>query len=90
MTLLLLLLFLLAGMVNFVYTLIILRELAGDKQGLTFFDLRIYVLRNLKTYRAITRSKYGRVGSAYYGYLTTLALMILCAILALGSLAGGG
>jgi hypothetical protein len=90
MTLLLLLLFLLAGMINFVYTLIILRELAGDKQGLTFFDLRIYVLRNLKTYRAITRSKYGRVGSAYYGYLTTLALMVLCAILALGSLAGGG
>jgi hypothetical protein len=90
LTLFLLLLFLLDGTVNFVYTLIILRELAGDKQGLTFFDLRIYVLRNLKTYRAITRGKYGRVGSAYYGYLTTLVLMVLCAILALGSLAGGG
>jgi hypothetical protein len=90
MTLFFVIFFLLAGMVNFVYTLIILRELAGEKRGLTFFDLRIYVLRNLKTYRAITRSKYGRVGSAYYGYLTTLALMILCAILALGTLAGGG
>jgi hypothetical protein len=90
LTLLFLLLFLLAGMVNFVYTLIILRELAAEKQGLTFFDLRIYVLRNLKTYRAITRDKYGRVGSAYYGYLTTLVLMILCAIMALGALAGGG
>jgi hypothetical protein len=77
-------------MANFVYTLIILRELAAEKQGLTFFDLRIYVLRHLKTYRAITRDKYGRVGSAYYGYLLTLGLMVLLAVLALGSLAGGG
>ena len=72
---------------NFFFTLVILRELSSEKQGLSFFDLRWYVLKNLNTYKALTRSRYGRVGIPYYGYLATLATLILSAVLCLDSLA---
>lgn len=79
-------LFLLSGIANFAFTLMILRELAAEGKGLSFFDLRWYVLRNLNNYKALTRSRYGRVGLPYYGYLVTLAGLILSAILCLDSL----
>jgi hypothetical protein len=65
----------------------ILREIATEKQGLSFFDLRWYVLKNLGTYKRLTRTRYGKVGFPYYGYLASLAALILAAILCLDSLA---
>ena len=87
MTLFLGILFLLSGITNFAFTLMILRELTAEKKGLSFFDLRWYVLKNLDNYKALTRSRYGKVGFPYYGYLATLATLILSAILFLDSLA---
>ncbi|HXV21913.1 MAG TPA: hypothetical protein VD811_13075 [Desulfuromonadales bacterium] len=87
MTLFFGILFLLSGITNFAFTLMILRELAAEKKGLSFFDLRWYVLKNLNNYKTLTRSRYGRVGFPYYGYLTTLATLILSAVLFLDSLA---
>lgn len=80
------LIFLLSGIMNFFFTLMILRELSSEKQGLSFFDLRWYVLKNLNNYKELTKSRYGRVGFPYYGYLTTLAALILAAALCLNSL----
>lgn len=80
-------LFLLFGITNFAFTLMILRELAAEKQGLGFFDLRWYVLKNLGTYKTLTRTRHGKVGIPYYGYLATLAGLILSGILCLDSLA---
>lgn len=80
-------LFLLFGITNFAFTLMILRELTTEKKGLSFFDLRWYVLKNLSVYKALTRARYGKVGFPYYGYLTTLAGLILSAVLCLDSLA---
>lgn len=80
-------LFLLSGIMNFAFTLRILRELSSEKQGLSFFDLRWYVLKNLNTYKDLTRSRDGRVGIPYYGYLATLAALVLSAALFLDSLA---
>jgi hypothetical protein len=79
-------LFLLFGVTNFAFTLMILRELTTEKKGLSFFDLRWYVLRNLNHYKALTRSRYGKVGFPFYGYLATLGGLILSAILCLDSL----
>jgi hypothetical protein len=79
--------FLLSGITNFAFTLMILRELSTEKKGLSFFDLRWYVLKNLNTYKKLTRSRYGKVGFPYYGYLVTLAALVLSAILCLDSLA---
>jgi len=80
-------LFLLSGITNFAFTLMILRELSAEDKGLSFFDLRWYVLRNLNNYKALTQARYGRVGFPYYGYLATLAGLIVSAILCLDSLA---
>jgi hypothetical protein len=79
--------FLLSGITNFAFTLMILRELSTEKKGLSFFDLRWYVLKNLNTYKKLTRSRHGHVGFPYYGYLFTLAALVLSAILCLDSLA---
>ncbi len=87
MTLFYFILFLAAGIANFAFTILILRELATGKKGLSFFDLRWYVLKNLNTYKELTRSKHGRVGFAYYGYLATFAVMLVAAALCLDSLA---
>jgi hypothetical protein len=80
-------LFLLSGITNFAFTLMILRELTAEKKGLSFFDLRWYVLKNLNNYKTLTRSRDGKVGFPYYGYLATLAVLILSAVLFLDSLA---
>jgi hypothetical protein len=79
-------LFLLSGIINLAFTLMILRELTAEKKGLSFFDLRWYVLKNLNNYKALTKSRYGKVGFPYYGYLGTFAAMILSAVLFLDSL----
>jgi len=79
-------LFLVSGIANFAFTIMILRELAAETKGLSFFDLRWYVLKNLNNYRTLTRSKYGKVGFPYYGYLATLAALILSAVFFLDTL----
>lgn len=87
MTLIYGIIFLLSGITNFAFTLMILRELSTEKKGLSFFDLRWYVLKNLNTYKKLTRSRHGKAGFPYYGYLVTLAALVLSAILCLDSLA---
>jgi len=87
LTLFYFILFLACGLVNFAFTVAILRELAMEKKGLSFFDLRWYVLKNLGTYRELTRSKYGRTGLPYYGYLGSFGALLLALALLLDSLA---
>jgi hypothetical protein len=83
-----LLLLLGSGVINYIFTIAILRELAASRPGMHFFDLRWHVLKNLGTYRDLTRARYGRTGIPYYGYLATLAVLILSAALLLQSLGG--
>lgn len=86
MTLFFGILFLLSGITNFAFTIMILRELTAEKKGLSFFDLRWYVLKNLNNYKALTRARYGKVGFPYYGYLASFAALILSAVLFLDTL----
>jgi hypothetical protein len=78
--------FLLSGIINFAFTIMILRELTAETKGLSFFDLRWYVLKNLNNYKTLTRSRHGKVGFPYHGYLATLAALVLSAVLFLDSL----
>lgn len=87
MTLFFGILFLLSGIANFAFTITILRELTAEKKGLSFFDLRWYVLKNLNNYKTLTKSRDGKVGIPYYGYLGTFAALILSAVFFLESLA---
>jgi hypothetical protein len=64
----------------------IMRELGTANKAMSFFDLRLHVLKNLKKYREVTKAKYGRVGLAYFGYLATLGTLLLSVVLLLNSL----
>lgn len=86
MTVLYLVLLLVAALANYAFALAILKELSAAGRNTTFFDLRWFIFKNLKSYREISNSRYGRVGWAYYGYLATFAVMVLAAVLFLDSL----
>ncbi|BCR06146.1 hypothetical protein DESUT3_32150 [Desulfuromonas versatilis] len=81
-----LILLVLAGIVNFVFSFLILKEVAGENAKVNYFEIRWQVHKHLKTYKSATRAKTGRVGSAYYGYLGSLGLLIAFALLLLNSL----
>ncbi|MDO3379982.1 hypothetical protein [Geoalkalibacter halelectricus] len=86
MTLFFLILVLGFGIINYLCSIVIMRELAREKNSTLAFDLRWYVMKNLRRYRDMTREKYGRVGPAYYGYLASSACLFLSVVLLLDSL----
>ena len=73
----------LAGLVNFACSIMILRDLraAGIKVG--FYELRWQIHKHLKTYKQLCREQSGSPG-AYYGYLVSLLLLIGFVVLLLG------
>lgn len=77
---------LLCGLVNFFFSVMILRTLraAGVRVGL--FEMRWQVHRHLKTYRKVTAAETGKVGPAFFGYWISLAGLLLCAVLLVSSL----
>ena len=74
------------GLINLVYSILVVRGLAeaGVKVGL--YELRWQVHKHMKTYKQITIKRYGRVGFSYYGYLVSLVLLIFLALLLVLSL----
>ena len=86
MTVFYLVILLAAALANYAFALAILKELSAAGRNTSFFDLRWFIFKNLNTYRDISRSRYGRIGYPYYGYLATFAVLILSAILLLDSL----
>ncbi len=86
MTLTWLIVFVLSGIVNFVFSFLILRELATENIKVNYFELRWQVHKHLKTYKKITREKSGRIGAAYYGYLGTLGILVVSGLLFFASL----
>ena len=74
------------GLINLVYSILVVRGLAeaGVKVGL--YELRWQVHKHMKTYKQITIKRDGRVGFSYYGYLVSLVLLIFLALLLVLSL----
>jgi len=79
-------LFLISGMINFAFSIRILRDLsaAGIKVG--FYELRWHIHKHMKRYREISRDSSGRPAIAYYGYIVTLVLLVLFGLLTFASL----
>lgn len=74
------------GLINLVYSILVVRGLAeaGIKVGL--YELRWQVHKHMKTYKQITMEKDGRVGFPYYGYLVSLVLLVVLALMLVLSL----
>lgn len=77
--------FLVSGVANFVFSILILRYLSASNIKVSYFEIRWQIHKHLKTYKKITKERSGKVGLPYYGYLTTLCLLIVSAILCLTS-----
>ncbi|MFO7983112.1 MAG: hypothetical protein R6V08_06635 [Desulfuromonadales bacterium] len=86
MTTFLLVAFLLFGLANFFFSLMILRTLRAAGVRVGIFEIRWQVHRHLKTYKKVTAAETGRVGFSFYGYWISLAGLVICAVLLVSSL----
>lgn len=65
------------GLINFYFSLRILRRVAESDGKMSFFEIRWQVHKNMKTYRTLTLNEAGHIGYAYYGYWLSLLLMLI-------------
>ncbi len=79
MLLFLLIVLLLVSLVNFYFSIQILRRVSAAKVELSFFEIRWQVHKHMKAYRQLTRLDSGRVGFAWYGYWFSLLGMVIVA-----------
>ena len=69
------------GIINLLYSIRIVRELAEAGIKVSVYELRWQVHKHLRTYRQVTRDRKGRVGFSFYGYLASLLLLVVLAML---------
>ena len=69
------------SLVNFYFSIQILRRVSAAEVKLSFFEIRWQVHKHMKQYRELTRQDTGKVGSAWYGYWLSLVAMIATGIL---------
>lgn len=86
MTLYLFSAFLATGLVNFICSILILRELAKAGIKVGFYEIRWQVHKHLSVYRQTTMANTGKIAWPYYGYQASLVAMIGFALLALLSI----
>ena len=76
-----LILLLVAGLANVYFSIQILRKVAAAEIRISFFELRYQVHKHLKAYKQLCRQQDGRLGTEYFGYWISLAVMIGAALL---------
>ena len=86
MLLILLILLLCLGVINFYFSIQILRRVSAAEIKISFFEIRWQVHKHIIKYRQLNRAETGRSGFAWYGYWLSLALMIICGCWLLASL----
>ncbi len=65
------------GLVNFYFSIQILRRVTQAEVKVGFFEIRWQVHKHMKQYCQLTRAESGRIGAACYGYWISLAGMLL-------------
>ena len=67
-----------AGLINFYFSIQILRRVSASEIRISFFEIRWQVHKNMGKYRQLTRAESGRAGGALYGYWFSLLLILFC------------
>lgn len=75
-----------AGIVNFVSSILILRGLAKHDVKVSFFEIRWQIHKHLKTYRRLCRTTQGTIEWPYYAYWISLTVMISAATFLIATL----
>ena len=83
----LLVVFLICGLANFFFSVMILRTLKAGGIRFGFYEMRWQVHKHLKTYKQVSTARTGRVGLPFYGYWSSLGGLILSGALLFLSLA---
>jgi len=65
------------GLVNFFFSIQILRKVSAIETKLSFFEIRWQVHKNMRNYCQLTRAETGRIGFAFYGYWLTVIFLLL-------------
>jgi len=65
------------GVVNFYYSVQVLRRVSENDNKMNFFELRWQVHKQMKKYCQLTRDETGRIGADFYGYWLSLILMLV-------------
>lgn len=76
------------SLVNFYFSIQILRRVTAAEIKVSFFEIRWQVHKHLKDYCRLTRQDEGRIGRAFYGYWSSLLLMLISLVLILVSFGG--
>ncbi len=79
---------LVTSLVNFYFSIQILRRVTAAEIKISFFEIRWQVHKHLKDYCRLTRQDDGRIGRAFYGYWLTIVLMLLSVVVILVSVGG--
>ncbi|MDF1581047.1 MAG: hypothetical protein P1P74_09760 [Desulfuromonadales bacterium] len=79
-----------AGIVNFVSSILILRGLAKHDVNVSFFEIRWQIHKHLKTYRRLCRTANGAIEWPYYAYWISLTVMISAATVLFATLTTQG
>lgn len=76
------------SLVNFYFSIQILKRVSAAEIKISFFEIRWQVHKHLKDYCRLTREDNGRIGLAFYGYWLTLLLMLVAVLLLLAAVGG--
>lgn len=72
---------LVASLINFYFSIQILRRVSAAEVKLSFFEIRWQVHKHMKQYKELTRQDTGKIGFAWYGYWFSLVAMIATGVL---------
>ena len=67
----------LSSLVNFHFSIQILRCVSTAQIKVNFIEIRWQVHKHLKNYCRLTRQSQGHIGSAFYGYWLSLLVMLV-------------
>lgn len=77
----LLIVLLVISLINFYFSIQILRRVSAAEVKLSFFEIRWQVHKHMKQYKDLTRQDTGKIGLAWYGYWFSLVAMIATGVL---------
>lgn len=78
--------FMVFGSLNFISSILILRDLAKAGIKASFFELRWQVHKHLKVYKQTALAHTGQIPWPYYGYWSSFVGMLSCGLLTLSTL----
>jgi len=76
---------LITSLINFYFSIQVLRRVTAAEIKVSFFEIRWQVHKHLKAYCRLTRQDSGRIGGAFYGYWISLLLMLVSVVMTLTS-----